>query len=46
MDNSVITDGIFSNKMLNSNQVEFCIVSDVHIANDATDKKKARGSEE
>lgn len=42
MDNSVITDGIFSNKMLNSNQVEFCIVSDVHIANDATDKKKAR----
>lgn len=39
---SNITKGIFSKPSLNDNQVEFCIVSDVHIANDATDKKKAR----
>lgn len=37
-----ITKGIFSRPSLNDNQIEFCIVSDVHIANDATDKKKAR----
>ena len=34
--------GIFSDTILNDNQMEFCIVSDVHIANDATSKKKAR----
>ena len=39
---SDIEKGIFSRPSLNENQVEFCIVSDVHIANDKTDKKKAR----
>lgn len=28
-----ITDGIFTNKELNDNQTEFCVVSDIHIAN-------------
>ena len=37
-----ITKGLFSNPLLNENQVEFCVVSDVHIANDKTDKKKSR----
>ena len=42
MSSNDITKGIFSRPSLNDNQVEFCIVSDVHIANDVTDKKKAR----
>lgn len=35
-------EGIFSNKQLKDNQVEFCICSDLHIANDKTNKKKER----
>ncbi len=39
---SIVEEGIFSNRVLNNNQVEFCICSDLHIANDKTNKKKAR----
>lgn len=38
----VVEEGIFSNRVLNNNQVEFCICSDLHIANDKIGKKKAR----
>lgn len=37
-----VINGIFSREDLKDNQAEFCIVSDVHIANDKTDKKEAR----
>lgn len=37
-----MSNGIFINESLKDNQIEFAVLSDVHIANDKTDKKKAR----
>ena len=39
---SDITSGIFKHENIRSNQAEICVLSDVHIANDAAEKLKAR----